>query len=218
MTANQPNTSRDSQQALQQAFEAPMEQSLQMQKSAAEMFMNSMEMGYWAQNQGIDLTRNLFQNYIDTVEDAVRSTERIAEQGIEMQQATMQQPQGFQQQGQFQQQPQQGQQYQQPQNQQFQQPRQPQGFQQPQGQQFQQPQQSQQPQGQRYQQPQNQQFQQPQGRQQRFQGSRPPRQQYGQQSTQRTRDAQGYETQESPAGEGPLEEPVPETDTLAGDQ
>lgn len=55
-----------------------MEQTLRLQRNATEMFMNGMEMGYCAQNQGIDLTRNLLQNYIDTVDDAVRSTEQIA--------------------------------------------------------------------------------------------------------------------------------------------
>jgi hypothetical protein len=152
-----------------------------------------MEMGYWAQNQGIDLTRNLFQNYIDTVEDAVRSTEQIAEQGIEMQQATMQ-PQAFQpfqQQGQFQRPPQQ--QYQQ------------------------QPQQYQQPQGQQYQQPPTRPKQ-----QQGFQRSQSPPPQFRQQSprgTEGTRGFQGDATQDTAsAGENMREEPPAETDSLAGDQ
>ena len=227
MTANQQNTTQDSQRALQQAFEAPMEQTLQVQKSAAQMFMNSMELGYWAQNQGLDLTRNLFQNYIDTVEDAVYSTEQIAEQGIEMGQATMQQSQqGFgpfqqpqgRQQG-FQQRPQQPQ----GQSQRFQQQPQGQQYQQPQGQQYQGTQGfQQQPQGQQYQQPQSQQYQQPQGQQyggtQGFQ-QQPRQGNYQQrQPTQGTGDY-GFETNRdtTPATEGRPEEPATEADTLAGE-
>jgi hypothetical protein len=98
MTNNQRTPSDSGPQALQRALEAPMEQTLKMQKSAAQMFMNGMELGYWAQDQGLDLTRDFFQNYIHTVEDAVQNTGQFAEQGMEFQQAAMQQTQqGFQQ-------------------------------------------------------------------------------------------------------------------------
>lgn len=114
----QQNTLENSQQALQQAVELPLEQTVQFQKNATELFLNGLEIGSWAQDQGLELTRDAFSTYIDTMESAVENASQ-ATQELQPQQGTWgQQPVQSQQPGapqqQAGQQPQAGYQQQQP--------------------------------------------------------------------------------------------------------
>jgi hypothetical protein len=73
----------DSQRAIQQAIRYPIEQTVQFQKGAGKLFLNSLELTDWAQSRGVQMTRQLFDNYISTLEDTARETEAIADQGIQ---------------------------------------------------------------------------------------------------------------------------------------
>jgi len=87
----QQDTIENSQRAMQQAVEFPMEQTVEFQKSAAEMMLNGLELGRWAQRQGIDFTNDALTTYITTVENAVQNTEQAAESGMEAMQSQAQQ-------------------------------------------------------------------------------------------------------------------------------
>lgn len=93
----QRTTLENSQEALEQAMELPVEQTLEFQKRAAQLFLDGLEMSSWAQNQGVELTRDAFNTYIDTVEDTVRDTTEFTEGQMQQmttgaQQMTRQQP------------------------------------------------------------------------------------------------------------------------------
>lgn len=74
-------------QALRQAVQAPLDQTVQFQKNVTELLLNGLEMSNRVQSQSIELTRDVFDSYLDTVENAVRSTEQLTETGIETIQA-----------------------------------------------------------------------------------------------------------------------------------
>lgn len=87
-------TGTDSQEAMRAAFEFPLEQTVQLQKGAAQFFLNGLEIGTQAQRRGIELTKNAVTSYIDTMETTVRNTEQMTESGLqamEDQQGMMQQ-------------------------------------------------------------------------------------------------------------------------------
>lgn len=83
-------STQNAQQAAQRALEAPLEQTLQFQKTGAEIFLNGLEIMTWTGTRGVDLTKQLLQSYIRTVEDTVRSTEMIGMQAMQPQQAMQQ--------------------------------------------------------------------------------------------------------------------------------
>jgi len=87
----QQNTLENSQQALEQAIEIPMEQSVEFQRNAAQLFLNGLEMGNWLQNRSVELTRDAFSTYIDTVQSAALNTTRMAEQGTQQAESLSQQ-------------------------------------------------------------------------------------------------------------------------------
>lgn len=99
----QQNTIENGQRALRQAVEFPLEQTVQFQKSAAELFLNGLEIGTWAQRRGMDMTSDAVRSYISTVENTFQDAEQATEQGIRAMRPETgqagQQPQGQQPQG-----------------------------------------------------------------------------------------------------------------------
>ncbi|PSQ89850.1 MAG: hypothetical protein BRD45_01805 [Bacteroidetes bacterium QS_8_64_10] len=83
-----------SQQAVQQAMEYPLEQTIRVQKGAAQLLLSGLEMGTKAQSRSVQLTKDVFDSYITTLERAAQDTEqltqtataRIQSQGEAMQQ------------------------------------------------------------------------------------------------------------------------------------
>lgn len=71
------------QRAIRQAVEAPLEQTLQLQKNAAQIFLSGMEIGSEAQRRGIQLTREAMDTYFSNAAEAVESTEQLTETGVE---------------------------------------------------------------------------------------------------------------------------------------
>lgn len=100
--------------AMRQFVELPLQQSLQFQRSAAELFVNGLEAQKWAQERGIELTKNTMGNYLQTLDNVTQNAEELArteiaagqQQGQAIQQATRQ----FQSAGEMQRQPSGGQQ------------------------------------------------------------------------------------------------------------
>lgn len=71
------------QRAVRQAFEAPLEQTVQLQKNAAQLFLSGLQIGSEAQRRGVELTREAMDNYFSNAEAAVQSTEQLTETGVE---------------------------------------------------------------------------------------------------------------------------------------
>ena len=94
----QQNAIEQGQQAVEDAVDIPLEQSIQFQKSAGQLFLNGLEIGNWLQNRSMELTRNTLSTYFNTVENAAQRTEEMTEQGLEgassLGQAGMQSQQG----------------------------------------------------------------------------------------------------------------------------
>jgi len=82
--------------AMRQFFELPIQQTLQFQRSAVELFVNSMEAQQLAQDRRMELTRETMHNYLRTLDSVAQNTEELAQaemataqqQGQAMQQAT----------------------------------------------------------------------------------------------------------------------------------
>lgn len=81
-TRTETSTDTD-QRAMQQAIKYPIEQTVQFQKGAGQLFLNGLELTNWAQSRGFQMTKQLFDNYISTLEDTARETEALADQGIQ---------------------------------------------------------------------------------------------------------------------------------------
>lgn len=64
-------------------MEYPLEQTVRFQKGAAELFLNGLRLTTRAQNRGMELTTSLFDNYIQTLEQATRETEQMADEGFQ---------------------------------------------------------------------------------------------------------------------------------------
>jgi len=64
--------------AMRQFVELPLQQSLQFQRSAAELFVNGLEAQKWAQERGIELTKNTMGNYLQTLDDVTQNAEDLA--------------------------------------------------------------------------------------------------------------------------------------------
>ena len=64
--------------AMRQFVELPLQQSLQFQRSAAELFVNGLEAQKWAQERGIELTKNTMGNYLQTLDDVTQNAEELA--------------------------------------------------------------------------------------------------------------------------------------------
>ncbi|MHB9286515.1 hypothetical protein ACKVMT_05690 [Halobacteriales archaeon Cl-PHB] len=93
--AQNQQTMQDGQQPLQQAIEYPMRQAVQFQRSAAQFFMNGLEMQDWAQQQGIQFTKTLLNSYLQTVERAGEGAARIPTEIAQQAQEGMQEGQAF---------------------------------------------------------------------------------------------------------------------------
>jgi hypothetical protein len=61
--------------AMRQFVELP----LQFQRSAAELFMNGLETQKWAQERGIELTRDTVGSYLETLDSVVQNAEEMAQ-------------------------------------------------------------------------------------------------------------------------------------------
>jgi len=82
------------QRTVQQAMEYPLEQSIRVQKGAAQLLLSGLEMGTKAQSRSVELTKDVFDSYIRTLERAAQDTEQLAQTAtkqIQSQSATMQQ-------------------------------------------------------------------------------------------------------------------------------
>jgi hypothetical protein len=85
--------------AMRQFFELPLQQGLEFQRSAAELFMNGLEAQNWAQRRGIELTKDTMGNYLQSLDNVVQNAEEMAQAEMS---AAQQQGQAMQQQmGQF---------------------------------------------------------------------------------------------------------------------
>ena len=68
--------------AMRQFFGLPIQQTLQFQRSAAELLMNGMEAQRWAQDQGVKLTRETMDNYLQTLDSVAQNAEELAQTGM----------------------------------------------------------------------------------------------------------------------------------------
>ena len=59
--------------AMRQFFGLPIQQTLQFQRSAAELLMNGMEAQRWAQDRGVKLTRETMDNYLQTLDSVAQN-------------------------------------------------------------------------------------------------------------------------------------------------
>lgn len=64
--------------AMRQFFEFPLQQTLQFQRSAAELFVNGMEAQQWAQDRGVELTKESMANYLQTLDSFAQNAEELA--------------------------------------------------------------------------------------------------------------------------------------------
>ena len=167
------STNQSQQSGMTELLTYPMTQLMDLQKTAAKLTLNGLEMTSWAQSRNLDLTKETLDSFIQTMERTSRETEQLGQQGMQQARSQLSEfGQGFQSGSQVA-----GQQYQQPQTRRYGQSQQSgQKHQQPQqfGQEYQQPQQTQQYQ----QQPQQSQQYQPQKHQQ-SQNYQPQSQQAG---------------------------------------
>jgi hypothetical protein len=79
----QRNTLENSQQAMEQAVELPLQQSVALQRNAAQFMLNGLEVGNWLGTQTVEFTRDALDSYIETVENAARDTSQLTERGIQ---------------------------------------------------------------------------------------------------------------------------------------
>ncbi|WP_123538540.1 hypothetical protein [Halosimplex salinum] len=79
----QRNTLENSQRAMEQAVEVPLQQTVALQRNVAQMMLNGLEISDWMGTQGVELTRNALDTYLDTVESAARDTSELTEQGMQ---------------------------------------------------------------------------------------------------------------------------------------
>lgn len=71
----------------EQAMMMPFEQTVQFQRTAAQLFLNGLQLQDSVQRRWTEMTRSLFHNYLDTVDRVSRDTE----QGVHRQVQTTQQ-------------------------------------------------------------------------------------------------------------------------------
>ena len=152
--SHEQSTNQSQQSGMTGLLTYPMTQLMDLQKTAAKLALNGLEMTSWAQSRNLDLTKETLDSFIQTMERTSRETEQLGQQGMQQARSQLSEfGQGFQGGSQVA-----GQQYQQPQTRRYGQPQQfGQEYQQPQqSQQYQQqPQQTQQYQPQKHQQSQN---------------------------------------------------------------
>jgi|GEM_PF-3382221 hypothetical protein len=79
----QQNTLANSQQAMEQAVELPLQQSVALQRNAAQFMLDGLEIGNWFGTQSVELTRDALDSYIQTVENAAQDASELTEWGME---------------------------------------------------------------------------------------------------------------------------------------
>ncbi|ELZ19915.1 hypothetical protein C475_21494 [Halosimplex carlsbadense 2-9-1] len=79
----QRNTLENSQRAMEQAVELPLQQSVALQRNAAQLVLDGLEMGNWLGTQSVEFTRDAMDSYLDAVESAARDTSELTERGIQ---------------------------------------------------------------------------------------------------------------------------------------
>ncbi|MFB6141605.1 MAG: hypothetical protein ABEJ26_14365 [Halosimplex sp.] len=79
----QRNTLENSQRAMEQAFEIPLQGLVDLQRNAAQLTLDGLEVGNWLNDQSVELTRNALDTYLTTVENAARDTTQLTEQSVE---------------------------------------------------------------------------------------------------------------------------------------
>jgi hypothetical protein len=72
--------SQSTMQTVQDTFEFPMDQAVRMQRTFAELVLNSLTMGDWLQSRGVELTKQGFDNYIQTLEATSQQMGRAGQQ------------------------------------------------------------------------------------------------------------------------------------------
>ena len=78
----QRNALENGQRAVEQAVELPLRGSVTFQRNAAQLALDSLEIGNWLGTQSVAFTRDALDSYLDTVESAARDTSRLTERGI----------------------------------------------------------------------------------------------------------------------------------------
>jgi len=79
----QQNAMTIGQQALDEAVEIPLKQTIELQKSAGQLFLNGIEMSSWLGNRSAQLTRDALDTYFSTVDTAAQNAVQMTEEGIE---------------------------------------------------------------------------------------------------------------------------------------
>jgi len=78
----QRNAFENGQRAVEQAVELPLRGSVTLQRNAAQLALDSLEIGNWVGTQSVAFTRDALDSYLDTVESAACDTSRLTERGI----------------------------------------------------------------------------------------------------------------------------------------
>lgn len=60
-----------------------LEQTIELQRNAAKMALSALEWQETAQNQGLEFTKSMFQNYVQGVEAVLPGTERAMQEGMQ---------------------------------------------------------------------------------------------------------------------------------------
>ncbi|PSP55996.1 hypothetical protein BRC73_08650, partial [Halobacteriales archaeon QH_7_66_37] len=77
------STNQSQQSGMTELLTYPMTQLMDLQKTAAKLTLNGLEMTSWAQSRNLDLTKETLDSFIQTMERTTRETEQLAEQGVE---------------------------------------------------------------------------------------------------------------------------------------
>jgi len=79
----QRNTLENGQRAMEQAVELPLQQSVALQRNAAQLVLDGLEIGNWLGTQSVEFTRDAMDSYLETVENAARDTSALTERSIQ---------------------------------------------------------------------------------------------------------------------------------------
>lgn len=72
------------QQAMQAAIQFPMTQAVSAQKGAAELFLNGLEIGTWANRQRMEMVKDAMETYLQTLDRTAARTGRVVEENAEL--------------------------------------------------------------------------------------------------------------------------------------
>jgi hypothetical protein len=66
-----------------ETFEFPMNQAIEYQQTLAQMVLNGLTMGDWFQSRGIELTKQTFNTYLNTLESTSRQLAQAGSSGMQ---------------------------------------------------------------------------------------------------------------------------------------